>query len=231
MKLMEHLPEQIYNNEKHVEEFQNAVEQEIIRLQEARDELFLQTRPATSTWGMAHYEREYAIQPNEQKPHAQRLSAWRAKRRGRGTTTAALIKSMADSYSPASTEVSNDYKNSLVELKIPYAVSKEYIQELLAGVREILPAHLDLAFRTINTWEEVIGLHTWGEYIKLTWGDLLNKTWGRILGDRTWEEVLGYQQWEDYEEMTWGDLSEQTWAHVVYERTWSDVYNYRGTLK
>ena len=98
MNLMEMLPRAAYHDEAHVGDFQGAVGRQMDAAEAARDDLMKQARPATATWGMMAYEREYGIEPDVSKPHDQRLSRWRAKRRGQGTTTKELIKLMASSF-------------------------------------------------------------------------------------------------------------------------------------
>lgn len=66
-----------------------------------------------STWGLARWEREFGITPDESKPIEQRRSVIRSKIRGIGTVNAALLDSVAESFEYGQVEVTDYMKNML----------------------------------------------------------------------------------------------------------------------
>lgn len=157
MSLMDKLPQKIYHREPHVKDIQDAIGQQVEEAQQARDDLLLQCRPSTATWGLTIYEREYGITPDVTKPRDQRLATWRAKRRGSGTTTRELIELMASSFSGGEVEVIEHAAEYLIEIKfIGTWGTPPNIEDLEQSIREVLPAHLDqlLTFRFL-TWREL----------------------------------------------------------------------------
>lgn len=147
MKLMEYLPDKVYHGEKHVQSLQDAMQEQIQKAQAARDDFLLQTRPATATWGLTLYEKEYGILPDVSKPREQRLSRWRAKRRGQGTTTKHLIALMASSFSGGEVDVTEHTAQYLVEIKFVGTMGvPPNIEDLEQSLREVIPAHLDIGF-------------------------------------------------------------------------------------
>lgn len=145
MNLLEMLPRAAYHDEAHVGDFQGAVGRQMDAAEAARDDLMKQACPATATWGMTIYEREYGIEPDVSKPHDQRLSRWRAKRRGQGTTTKELIKLMASSFTGGEVDVREPKGQYLVEIEFigTWGVPPN-VDDLEESIREVLPAHLDL---------------------------------------------------------------------------------------
>ena len=145
MRLMEHLPLQVYNGEEHVVDLQDAIEVRVAELRAARDDLFLQLRPATATWGLERFEREYGISTDISKPLEQRREFLRAKKRGLGTTTNEMLRNMAASFTGGKVEVIDRAAEDIVEI---YFVGTwgvpEHVEDLVASIYEILPAHLEL---------------------------------------------------------------------------------------
>lgn len=184
MMLKDYLPENSYRGEEHVVDFQDAVQSALSSAQAARDELMLQLRPSTATWGLTLYEKEYGIVPDVSKPINQRLSVWRAKRRGQGTTTAELLRLMASSFSGGEVEVKEHAAEYLVEIMFvgTWGVPPN-VSDLERSIREVLPAHLDLllTYRYLTfgkltarniTFDELSALGlTFEEFAKGAWID------------------------------------------------------------
>ncbi|HHY52076.1 MAG TPA: DUF2313 domain-containing protein [Clostridiales bacterium] len=145
MELMELLPPQCYNGEEHMEELQAALGRQVEEARKARDDLFLQGRPSTATWGLANYEREYGIIPDPAKPLKQRLALWRAKRRGHGTTTVEVIRGMAQSAFGGEAMVTERPGQYLVEIKT-IGTSLANREDFQTAVSEIIPAHLAVKY-------------------------------------------------------------------------------------
>lgn len=145
MDLMRQLPPQCYNGERHVKELEDALGKQVRDVQQARDDLYLQARPSTATWGLSNYEREYNIPTDLSKPIAQRLALWRAKRKGHGTTTVEVILGMAQAAFGGSAEVTELYSRYLVKIRAG-GNSLANRWDFQAAVEEIIPAHLALNY-------------------------------------------------------------------------------------
>lgn len=173
MNLFEKLPQEAYRGEPHVVAFQEAVGAQLQKLAEARDDLLRQVRPETATWGLALFEKEYGIGPDTFQPIRQRLSRWRTKRQGQGTTTKELLRQMAERFSGGAAEVTEYAEDYLVAIYFSGTRGKVQGAELLErSIRELLPAHLDFRFDYRYT--------TWGEAGALTWGAAEVYTWDEM---------------------------------------------------
>ena len=142
--LYEHLPQELYHEEEHVLDLQAAIEGELTAAREARDGLYHQLRPSTAdSWGLANYEREYGIVPDESKPLSERLSVWRAKRRGFGTSTVKLLTSVAGSFFEGEIEVEEHPESYSVEIILTGASAMPNRDRAPENaIKEVLPAHL-----------------------------------------------------------------------------------------
>lgn len=101
----------------------------------------------TATWGLANWERVCGLPVDESKPVGQRRSVIKSKLRGIGTVTVDLIKNVAESWYGGDVEVME--QSALYKVTVKF-VSSYGVPENLADVekalRDIIPAHLDLAF-------------------------------------------------------------------------------------
>jgi len=156
---MARLPAHLYNDEEYTKDLLRAIGIELEKLRQAREDLFLQLRPSTSTWGMARYEREYAVTTDTSKGMEQRLARWRAKRRGTGTSTVERIRSVAGSFTDGEVEVTErprEYRfiiTATTEQQAPPIVSDMY-----SAIDEIKPAHLGVGFVSVQKSRGVIYL-------------------------------------------------------------------------
>ncbi|WRS27214.1 putative phage tail protein [Oscillospiraceae bacterium MB08-C2-2] len=144
MELMDYLVPHVYNREPHVEALQRALQKPLDKLQRQQQELFLQLRPATATWGMAFYEKAFGLPANSGKSADQRLAVWRAKRRGQGTTTLSVMQSVTQSFVPGGrVEASEQFDQYAIRLFIVnQTLKKPSIQSIVDALDEIKPAHL-----------------------------------------------------------------------------------------
>ena len=77
---------------------EDALEEGISGAQAARDDCFLQLDLNTATWGLDYWEDAYGIPREAGKDYAYRRTRILSKMRGSGTTTAALIQNVAESF-------------------------------------------------------------------------------------------------------------------------------------
>lgn len=153
MDLMQKLPSEAYNGERHVKVFQDAINAQVADVQAARDDFKLQCSPTTATWGLSKYEQEVGIPVDESKPIEQRRSAYIAKRRGVGTTTATVLKNIAKSFCTGGGDV------EVIEHKREFWLEFIFTNtpilnttDLKAILEELKPAHMEVALlRKMNT--------------------------------------------------------------------------------
>lgn len=147
MNLFQHLPQDQYNQEPSIVEFQQAIEKEGVALGYAVEDFFLQLSPHTATWGLSFYEEEYGIQPDEQKPLTLRRERLLAKMRGRGTTSKSLLKIVTSSFYNGEVEIREHSEENWFELIfISHDGIPERLDDLKEIISEIVPAHLGFEF-------------------------------------------------------------------------------------
>lgn len=121
---------------------------EFERLQAQIAEVLAQFFIDTATWGLSRWERLVGVMTDESKPLSQRRSVVKAKLRGVGTVTVGLIKSVSESWYAGEVEVTQDTAKYLVTVEFvsSYGVP-ENLDDVERALREIIPAHLQLAFK------------------------------------------------------------------------------------
>lgn len=174
--LMEYLPEHIYNGEAHVQSLQDAIAQVFDKLMADRDDLYLQFRQSTATWGLKRFEREYGLKVDETKPLDQRLSYLRAKRQGQGTVSAAMLKALAESFVGGEVEVRDYPEESRFEfIFVGHIGIPPNIEDLTAVIEEIKPAHLAFSYVMIYNTYKYLNQFAYGQLIRYTYQDLRDK--------------------------------------------------------
>lgn len=151
-------------------DIQNALEPEILALWERRDSVMDQLNVETATWGLKYWEQALGLATDETSDIAYRRSQVKARRRGAGTTTVAMIQNLAASYSNGEVDVL-EYPNQFrIEIKFVNTVgTPPNIDDLTAALRASLPAHLE--------WSYIIAYATWDQLKKKTWAELSGLTW------------------------------------------------------
>lgn len=134
-----------------------------------------QFRIDTATWGLDWWEDKYGIKTNYLLSYEDRREIVKAKKRGRGTTTKAMIKNTAESFSGGECNVIEH--NSEYYFTIHF-IGIKGIPRNMQAFKDMLdiikPAHLAYKFEyTYNTWGMVkdAGL-TWEDLKSLTWDEL-----------------------------------------------------------
>jgi uncharacterized protein YmfQ (DUF2313 family) len=116
MSLMEYLPP-FYENIKEFQEITATEDEEISQIRFAMEDLLKQFFIDTATWGVTYWENEYGIKTDLSKSLEQRRSAVKAKRRGVGTVTKSLVKSVANSFDNGEVEVIEKPEIDEIEIK------------------------------------------------------------------------------------------------------------------
>ena len=151
-------------------DLQNALEPEVRALWERRDSVLEQLDVETATWGLKYWEQALGIAADESRDIAYRRSQVKARRRGAGTTTVAMIQNLAASYSNGDVEVLEYPDQFRIEIKFVNTVgTPPNIDDLTATLRASLPAHLE--------WGYIIAYATWDQFNTKTWAELSDLTW------------------------------------------------------
>lgn len=154
-------------------DLQAAMQPEITALQEYQEDVIDQLCVETATWGLSSWEKALGIPIDESKALDFRRSRIRAKLRGNGVTTVAMIQSVAESYSNGSVFVTEYPEQYRLEIKFVGTLGiPPNMDDLTQTLRDILPAHLEWAYVFVfNTWAAA-GALTWGQAKAFTWKQL-----------------------------------------------------------
>jgi len=116
------------------------------------------------------WELDLGITPDVSKPYDFRREKVKAKLRSVGTTTKAMIETVAAAFSNGEVSVVEDNANYVFKVKFTGTKgTPSNMADLSAIIEEIKPAHLAFAYDyTYNTWS-FIGTKTWQDVSTLTW--------------------------------------------------------------
>ena len=174
--LIESLPES-YRGSQEISEMQAAFEKWASKLHEDRDGLFEQFGVRTATWGLSLWEAALGIETDISRPNGFRRARIESKLRGLGTTTKAMIKRVAESFSNGEVEVIEHNGEYSFEVVFAGTVGvPPNMDDLTSAIEEIKPAHLAYAYTYIyRTWEMVSSM-TWDEAGARAWDELREGT-------------------------------------------------------
>lgn len=169
---MELLPES-YADSPETIRIQGSILPEAEFLRRTRDELLLQTNPGTATWGLELWERALGIDTDTGKNIDYRRSRVIAALRGSGTTTAGMIRSVAESFSNAEVEVAEFPAEYRIEIRFVGTLGiPPNLEDMKAALDDIMPAHI--------TWEFVFYWNTHGQTSAYTHEQLAEFTHAEI---------------------------------------------------
>ncbi|TGJ75429.1 YmfQ family protein [Caproiciproducens galactitolivorans] len=173
MALIDLLPPNYKGSEPDVQ-IQAALNAQVQKLMDAKDDLLLQLNVQTATWGLDLWEKVLGLATDVSKPFSFRRSRIESKLRSQGVTTKLMIQNVAESFSNGIVEI--------IEHPALYSFDVKFIgtlgippnmDDLIAAIEEIKPAHLAYSFiYTFITWDKVEAYsHTWDEWdaLGLTW--------------------------------------------------------------
>jgi len=201
MSLMKLLPDVAYNDEPHVQVFQDAIGTQVTSIQGARDDMKRQACPATATWGMAFYESSWGLVVDENKPMDQRLAAWRAKRRGVGTTTVEVIKNIAESFYNGEVDVVEHKKEFWFEvIFLSQTGIPPNLADLQFAIEEVKPAHMEAVYVVIWNIHNILGQLTHDQLSQYTHEELRTKKFypntHNDLAAYTHDELAAYKHYQ-----------------------------------
>ena len=120
-------------------------------LEDLKNQLFIDT----ATWGLVFWEEEYGIPTNLNYSYEERREIIKARKRGQGTCTKALIKNVAEAFSGGECNV--------LENTAPYTFTIQFVgvkgiprnmQGLKEAINDIKPAHMLYGFKyTYTNWD------------------------------------------------------------------------------
>ncbi len=133
----------------------------------AHDAFVLQLDPTTATWGLASWEAALGLSTDLTKAYDYRRTRVISKLRGAGTTTVAMIQSVAESFSNGEVAITEHPEAYAFDVTFVGTVGiPPNLEDLTAAIEEIKPAHLAYTY----------------VYIYNTYGDLAGKTYGTLAG-------------------------------------------------
>lgn len=150
---------------------------ELGRLNAAAYDVLAQFFVDTATWGLANWERVCGLPTDLTKPIEQRRAIVKARLRGIGTVTVALIKSVAEAYDNGEVDVREDNANyTIIITFISTRGVPPDIDDIKAALREIIPAHLAINYEfTYLQWAELDAENwTWDAF------DAMGFTWDTL---------------------------------------------------
>lgn len=118
------------------------------RLEQHISEVLHNTLIDQATWGLTVLEKEIKIPVDLAKPLDQRRGVLKAKKRGSGTLSAQLIKSVAESFENGAVEVQplKGQSTFLITFNDTYGVP-DNLEDIKAALRKIIPAHRLVQFQ------------------------------------------------------------------------------------
>lgn len=146
MSLIDLLPD-YYAKSSQIVELQGAFEGWTEALQTAKTDLFAQLNVSTATWGLSTWETALGIETDASKSYAYRRERIMSKLRGAGTTTAAMIQNVAESFSNGEVNIVEYNSEYRFEIKFTGTIGMPAnMEDLTAAIEEIKPAHLDYSY-------------------------------------------------------------------------------------
>lgn len=169
--LSPYMPEYYQNsdvskNQLYVESYE--VGRLMVTIQDVEDQLYIDR----ATWGLDIYEKAYNITPKDGATYEERREVIKAKKRGRGTTTKAMIKNTAEAFSGGEVDIIENHADFSFMIKF---VGTKGIPQNMSGflnmIREIKPAHLACNVEySYNVWNVI-------QSKQMTWNTAEAKTW------------------------------------------------------
>lgn len=139
-ELRKELP-RFYDSVKEFVELVKVDAEQLAKFDDWMEDVVNQSFVETATWGLKRWEEIFGIQTNTSKPIDQRRSVIKAKIRGAGVTTVALIKEVAESWYNGEIEVTEEALKVIIKFNSNFGVPSN-IEDVEEALREIIPAHL-----------------------------------------------------------------------------------------
>ncbi len=159
MNLIDYLPG-FYAGSPEVVSLQAAIQTRAEALRAARDEFMAQLNVQTATWGLDNWEQLLGITKAADSTDYRR-SRILSKLRGAGTTTAAMIKNVAESFSNGEVEIIEDPASYSFAVRFTGTFGiPPNMDDLTAAIEEIKPAHLAYSYEYIFRLQSELAAYT-----------------------------------------------------------------------
>lgn len=172
--LMKYLP-RYYDNSKIMKDIQNSIAIEIGKAKYSKVDLLNQFFIDTATWGLSDiWEEPLGIKTDLNKSYEERREIIKAKLRGSGTVTKAMLKNTAEAFSGGEVDIIENYSEySFIVQFIGIKGIPKNMQGLIDMIEDVKPAHLGYSFKyTYTVWEFIKNKLTWNTVKQKTWNDL-----------------------------------------------------------
>ena len=149
--------------------FQGGLQSEADLMWESREDFLSQLDPKTATWGLDKWEAAFGIPVDPTKDPEYRRTRIVSKIRGSGTTTAALIKSVAESFSNGTVAVYEFFGEYLVEVHFTGTIGiPPNLDDLEDALNDVMPAHLVWEFKIYYRTQAGTANYTHAELAQFT---------------------------------------------------------------
>lgn len=170
--LMKFLPA-YYHANKTMNIIDNYIAGEIGRVKFNAQDLMNQLYVDTATWGLSAWEENLGINTELNKSDEARRELIKAKLRGSGTATKALIKNVAEAFSGGEVDIIEKfYDYSFTVNFIGIKGIPKNMAGLIESIEDIKPAHLGYSFKYTYT--------VWNFIEKLAWQEVNSKKWNDL---------------------------------------------------
>ena len=173
MRLINLLPETVYEKNETMKQLQDLLSAETERLEEDLSSTITECFMATASRCLTRYEQILGLAVDVSKSDTYRRERISAKISGAGTTTKAMLIDTASRYSNGAVEVIEDAADSKITIKFVGTVGVPgNMADLKLTIEEIKPAHLAVEYEYIfNTWDGC-GALTWEQAADYTWEEI-----------------------------------------------------------
>lgn len=162
-------------------DLQQALEPELAELWAARDSALEQLCVETATWGLSFWERTLGLPVDKGAGIDARRGRVRARLRSVGVTTVATVQSVAESFFSGTVEVTEYAGDFLVEIRFFWESGPPpSMDDLTRALREIMPAHLGIAYEMLRNMasQKYLSLHG-GQLMEISGDDIIHADLGR----------------------------------------------------
>ncbi|MBE6831069.1 MAG: DUF2313 domain-containing protein [Ruminococcaceae bacterium] len=174
MTLIDMLPPNYKGSDPDIQ-IQAALNKQVQKLMDAKDDLLLQLNVRTATWGLAIWEKALALTTDVSKPVEFRRSRIESKLRSQGVTTKAMIKNVAESFSNGIVDVDEHAAEYRFDIKFIGTLGiPPNMDDLTAAIEEIKPAHLAFVYIYTFITHAQLKRYTHAQLAQFTYDNIRN---------------------------------------------------------
>lgn len=172
--LMKYLPT-YYHKSKVTQSVLNSHSYELGKIDVEIEDIHAQLNIDTATWGLVYYERVHGIATNLDDTYENRREVIKARMRGQGTVTKAMIKLTAEAFSGGEVDVIEHNNESYFVIRFIGVLGiPRNMGAFLETIEDLCPAHLGYEIEyTYTVWDMIHDKNA-------TWNDTNNQTWSQL---------------------------------------------------